>query len=183
MQRRLLLLLIIFIGFSFKLDAEEKKEPYLVRTKDFKVLDFGIKQISLGITACIYSPYKVKAKIEEVVVDVFVEDKKLGTIFEHPDYVKVPKMDTFDLPLRIDVNTGATLSKFVTESARLAIGKAVKVSYKGYIKIVAMGFIPIKVKIDETEYFTRADLFKKDVEFPEDVIAPPLKLEHKKEKK
>ena len=81
------------------------------------------------------------------------------------------------------VQTCALPICFPVTISSLAIGKAVKVSYKGYIKIVAMGFIPIKVKVDETEYFTRADLFKKDVELPEDVIAPPLKLEHKKDKK
>jgi hypothetical protein len=157
MYRFLFLLLIITTAPSFAQQPSEK-EPYLVETKDFKVIKFGIKEISLGITAVIYSPYKVNAKIQEVMIDVFVEDKKLGTILEYPDYVKVPKKDTFDLPLQIDVNTGATLTRFVTESARLAIGKSVKVNYKGYIKIVAMGFIPVKVRIDETEYFTREDL-------------------------
>ena len=176
----ILLLYLFFIPLSNA--RVEEKEPYLVRTKDFKVLDFGLKEVSLGITACIYSPYKVKARIEEVVVDVFVEDKKLGTILEHPDYVKVPKQDTFDLPLKIDINTGATLSRFVVESTRLAIGKAVKVAYKGYIKIVAMGFVPIKVKIDEIKYFTREDLFKEDIELPEDIVAPPLNIEYKKKK-
>lgn len=180
MQQKIAFLFILFLGV-FSVALAEQKEPYLIRTKDFKVIEFGIKEISLGLTAEVYSPYRVKAKIEEIMVDVFVEDKKLGTILEYPDYVKVPKQDTFDLPLRIDVKTGATLSKFVTESAKLAIGRSVKVAYNGYIKIVAMGFVPIKVKINETEYFTKDDLFKKDLELPEDVIAPPLKMKHKKE--
>lgn len=101
---------------------------------------------------------------------MFVEDKKLGTILEVPEVVKVPKNDTFDLPLKIAVKTGPTLGKFATELARLALGKSVKVQYKGYIKIIAIGFIPIKVKIDETEYFTKNDIFKTPPKKPIDTI-------------
>lgn len=152
----ILLFCFLFINLYAK---EEQKDPYLVRTQDFEVINFGLKQIDLGITAVIFNTYKAKAKIDEVIIDVFVEDKKLGTVLEIPDIVKVPKKDTFNLPLKIAVKTGPTLSKFATESARLALGKAVKVQYKGYVKIIAIGFIPFKVKIDETEYFTWKDVF------------------------
>lgn len=30
--------------------------------------------------------------------------------------------------------------------------------YKGYIKVKALGFIPVKVKIDQYEYFTLKDI-------------------------
>jgi hypothetical protein len=168
MITRLRYLLLLFLSlFILNIQAkEEAKEPYLVRTKDFNVIDFGLKKIDLGITAVIFNPYKAKAKIDEIVIDVYVEDKKLGNILEVPDIIKIPKNDTFDLPLKIAVNTGPTLTKFATESARLAMGKAVKVQYKGYIKMIAIGFIPIKVKIDETEYFTWNDIFKKDTKQP-----------------
>lgn len=164
---------IILFFFTLSLCTiakEEVKEPYLVRTKDFSVIDFGLKQVDLGLTAVIFNPIKAKAKIDEIVIDVFVEDKKLGTILEVPEVVKVPKNDTFDLPLKIAVKTGPTLGKFATESARLALGKSVKVQYKGYIKIIAIGFIPIKVKIDETEYFTKNDIFKTPPKKPIDTI-------------
>lgn len=172
MNHKHIRILIFFICiFSLNVIAkEEPKDPYLVRNQDFNVIDFGLKQIDLGITAVIFNTYKAKAKIDEVVIDVYVEDKKLGTILEVPEIVKVPKKDTFNLPLKIAVKTGPTLSKFATESARLALGKAVKVQYKGYIKIIAIGFIPFKVKIDETEYFTWNDIFKKPPKKPIDTI-------------
>lgn len=149
----------------FPLKAEDKKsekEPYLVGTRNFRVLDFGIKQIDFGITTMIYNPYRVKVKIEEIVIDVFIEDKKLGTILEAADIVKIPKEDTFDLPLEIAVNTGNTIAKFASESIKIATNKKVKVDYKGYIKIKALGFIPVKVKINEIEYFTKKDIFPEE---------------------
>ena len=38
----------------------------------------------------------------------------------------------------------------------------VKVDYKGYVKVKAMGFIPIKVKIDQSAYFTMKDILGAD---------------------
>ena len=80
--------------------------------------------------------------------------KKLGTILEAADVVKINKQSAFDLPLTISVNTASTLSKIFTQSAKLLIpGKTIKVDYKGYVKVKALGFIPIKVKINQSEFF------------------------------
>ncbi len=133
-------------------------DPYLVQTKNFTVKNFSLKQIDMGITAVIYNPYKVKVKIEEILIDVFIEGKKLGTITQSIGEVKIFKQSAFDLPLVINVQTGPTLSKFFTEGAKLAVGKPIKVDYVGYVKIKALGFIPVKVKINDSAYFTRKDV-------------------------
>ncbi|HPA35686.1 MAG TPA: hypothetical protein PLA16_04925 [Chitinophagales bacterium] len=153
-------LLLIIFSFTVLLNfAEEPKEPYLVKTKDFHVADFSLKKIDLGITAVIYNPYKAKVKIEEIMIDVFIGDKKLGTILEAAEDVKINKESAFDLPLRISVNTGPTISKFFTEGTRMVIlGQKIRVDYRGYVKVRALGFIPVKVKINQTEYFTLKDI-------------------------
>jgi LEA14-like dessication related protein len=155
MQKLVTTLLLFLILFSAK---AEDQEPYLVKTKDFKVSHFSLSQIDLGITAVIYNPYKAKIKIDEILIDVFIENKKLGTITEAADIVKINKESAFDLPLKISVKTGPTLKKFVTESALLLTGQKVRVDYKGYVKVKALGFIPIKVKIDQFAYFTMKDI-------------------------
>jgi LEA14-like dessication related protein len=146
---------------SATIQAEDTKEPYLVKTKDFHVNNFSLSEINLGITAVIYNPYKVKVKVEEILIDVFIGDKKLGTITE-ADKVKIPKESAFDLPLTINVKTGPTLSKFITEGTKLVLGQKIKVDYKGYVKVRALGFIPVKVKINQTAYFTMKDILKSD---------------------
>ncbi|MCB9032902.1 MAG: LEA type 2 family protein [Chitinophagales bacterium] len=139
-------------------DEQINKEPYLVETKDFKIQDFSLSTIDLGITCVIFNPYKVKVKVTEIVIDVFVEDKLLGTIFDDAEIIPVTKQSNFDLPVKISVKTGATLSKFSSTFWKLATGKQVRVDYKGYVKVKALGFIPVKVKINQTEYFDKSDI-------------------------
>ncbi|MBK8352935.1 MAG: LEA type 2 family protein [Saprospirales bacterium] len=155
MQKAITILILLFSVIAAKAQEEE---PYLVKTKDFTVNNFSLSQIDLGITAVIYNPYKAKIKIDEILIDVFIENKKLGTITEAADIVKINKQSAFDLPLKIAVKTGPTLSKFATEGAKLLIGYKVRVDYKGYVKVKALGFIPIKVKIDQFAYFTMKDI-------------------------
>lgn len=68
-------LLILFWVHWIKVNAKNDEEPYLVKTKDFKVENFSLKQIGLGITAVIYNPYKAKVTIDEILIDVFIGDK------------------------------------------------------------------------------------------------------------
>lgn len=156
-MKPLQLFVILFLSIS-TLIAKDDKEPYLVKTKDFKVENFSLKQIGFGITAVIYNPYKVKVTVDEILIDVFIGDKKLGTITEAED-VKIKKESAFDLPLKIDVKTANTAAKFFTEGTKMVLlGKKIRVDYKGYVKVKALGFIPVKVKIDQFEYFTLKDI-------------------------
>ncbi len=177
---RWLFLLINLSLLPFLLKAEETEEPYLVKTKDFHVSHFSLRQVELGITAVIYNPYKAKVKLEEILIDVFVDEKKLGTILEAADVVKINKQSAFDLPLTISVNTASTLSKIFTQSAKLLIpGKTIKVDYKGYVKVKALGFIPIKVKINQSEFFTIKDIIGSSSKTPAKTKAPAEPAEKK----
>ena len=158
---------IYLLLFSFIAAKAEDKEPYLVKTKNFHVEDFSLKQIGLGITAVIYNPYKAKVTVDEILIDVFIGDKKLGTILEAADVVKIKKESAFDLPLKINVKTSSTVSKFFTEGSKMVLmGKKIRVDFKGYVKVKALGFIPIKVKIDQYEYFTLKDILQSSAEKP-----------------
>ncbi|MCB0506750.1 MAG: hypothetical protein R2739_10495 [Chitinophagales bacterium] len=150
---------IVVLFAPLKANDDSKKEPYLVKTKDFHVESFSLKEIGLGITAVIYNPYRAKVTIDEILIDVFIGDKKLGTITEAADKVKIKKESAFDLPLGINVKTGPTLSKVITEGTKMVLkGSKIRVDYKGYIKVKALGFIPVKVKINQFEYFTLKDI-------------------------
>lgn len=158
-MKKLILILLSFFMITTAINAGEDKEPYLVKTKDFKVNNFSYNQINLGITAVIFNPYKAKVTVDEILIDVFIGDKKLGTITEAADVVKIKKESAFDLPLAINIKTASTVSKFFVEGSKMVLlGQKIRVDYKGYIKVKALGFIPIKVKIDQYEYFTLKDI-------------------------
>lgn len=115
----------------------------------------------MGITAVIYNPYRVKVTVDEILIDVFIGDGKLGTILEAAEVIKIKKESAFDLPLKINVKTGSTVSKFFTEGTKMVLmGKKIReVDFRGYVKVKALGFVPIKVKIDQSEYFTLRKIF------------------------
>ncbi len=168
-------LAILLLATHFTANAEDNNDPYLVKTKNFHVTDFSLKEIGLGITAVIYNPYKVKVNIDEILIDVFIGDKKLGTILEAAEEVKIKKESAFDLPLKINVKTASTVTKFFTEGSKMVLmGKKIKVDFKGYVKVKALGFIPIKVKIDQSEYFTLKDILKASDDKPK-----PTKIDTK----
>ncbi|MDB5228225.1 MAG: hypothetical protein JWN78_2418 [Bacteroidota bacterium] len=152
-----------FFLLIFSLSKADDKDPYLVKTKNFHVNHFSLQQIDLGTTAVIYNPYKVKVNIDEILIDVFIREKKLGTITEAADVVKIKKVSAFDLPLKVDVKTGPTLSNLFAEGAKMALkGNKIGVDFKGYIKLKALGFVPVRVKIDQTEYFGMKDILHPD---------------------
>lgn len=161
-----LFILLCFIS-TFSFSKAEDKEPYLVKTKSFKVTDFSFKEIGLGITAVIYNPYKAKVTVDEILLDVFIGEKKLGTITEADGDVKIKKESAFDLPLSIHVKTGPTVTAVFTEGSKMVLkGQKIRVDYKGYIKVKALGFIPVKVKINQYEYFTLKDILNSSDDKP-----------------
>jgi LEA14-like dessication related protein len=154
---------LIFSLVASMIARAQEDDPYLVKTKDFHVNHFSLKQIDLGITSVIYNPYKVKVSLDEILIDVFINGKKLGTITEAAEIVKIRKKSAFDLPLNINVKTSSTVKTFFTEGAKLVLsGKKIGVDFRGHVKLKAIGFVPIKVKIDQTEYFTMKDILKSD---------------------
>ena len=166
-MNRLIVGFFMMLSLCSFLRKETTDDPYLVKTKDFHVNNFSLNQINLGITAVIYNPYKVKVTVDEILIDVFIGDKKLGTITEAADVVKIKKQSAFDLPLKIGVKTSSTVSKFFTEGAKMVLlGQEIKVDYKGYVKVRALGFIPVKVKIDQSAYFTKKDILQSSPDTP-----------------
>lgn len=157
------LISFFLLAFIFVFSKAEDKDPYLVKTKNFHVNHFSLQQIDLGTTAVIYNPYKVKVNVDEILIDVFLHGKKLGTITEAAEVVKIKKVSAFDLPLNVDVKTGPTLSSLFAEGAKMALkGNKIGVNFKGYVKLKALGFVPVSVKIDQTEYFGMKDILHPD---------------------
>ena len=136
--------------------VESSKEPYYVKMKGFKVVSFNTQKVELASTAVFFNTYNAKAKLEEVVIDVFMEGKPLGKVLQ-PEPVSIPKNSAFDVPLLIRIEPpGPALKNALWQGGRFLTGKPVKIQYKGYIKLKAIGFIPIKVPMeDQMEYNIR----------------------------
>jgi hypothetical protein len=145
--------LFLTLGLLTFKAAKPSKEPYYVKMKGFRVVAFNTQKVELACTAVFFNTYNAKAKLEEVVIDVFLEGKPLGRVIQ-PEIVSIPKNSAFDVPLLIRVEPpGQAVKNALWQGGRFLTGKSVKIQYKGYIKLKAIGFIPIKVPMeDEMEY-------------------------------
>lgn len=135
-----------------------EEEPFFVKMKGTEISSWSTSKIDIYSEAVFYNTYAVGAKLLEVNIDVYYEETKLGTIVEVKD-IKIPKKSSFDIPLQLSIKPGTTAIKLISGSARLLFGGKVNISYKGYVKIRALGMIPIKIKLDQTDAYEWKDIF------------------------
>jgi hypothetical protein len=151
-------LLTCSLLFAGALVAGPDQPPYYVKMKGFKIQSFNRKKIEILATAVFYNTYNNKAKLEEVEIDVFLENKLLGRVSQVGD-VKIPKLSAFDIPLVLTLEPpGPAVSNSLWQSGRFLFGQKVTVVYKGYIKLKAIGFIPIKIPMEEKMQISIKDL-------------------------
>ncbi|MCO5230845.1 MAG: hypothetical protein M9958_06780 [Chitinophagales bacterium] len=150
--RYISVLLVISLLFSSYAEAPST-EPYFVKMKGFKVVTFNAKRIELSSIAVFFNTYNHKAKLKEVNIDVYLENKYLGKVNNLED-VSIPKSSAFDIPLILNLDPpGPAITNSLWQGTKLLTGQKVKIRYEGYIKLKVLAFVPITVKIkDEMSY-------------------------------
>ncbi|MCO5234190.1 MAG: hypothetical protein LC105_09165 [Chitinophagales bacterium] len=121
--------------------------------KGFKILTFNANRIELSSTAVFFNTYKYKAKLKEIDIDVYLEDKYLGKVNNFED-IAIPKLSAFDIPLILNLNPpGPAIRNSLWQGTKLLTGQKVKIKYEGHIKLKVLGFVPIVIKVkDEMLY-------------------------------
>lgn len=147
---RFILLLTLSLQLSQGLLAVGPDQPpYYVKMKGFKVKTFNRQKIELASTAVFYNTYNAKAKIQEIEIDVYLEDQLLGKVSQ-AEVVNIPKQSAFDVPLLLTLEPpGAAVKNAFWQSGRFIFGRKVNITYKGFIKLKALGFIPVKIPMEE----------------------------------
>ena len=142
--------LLISISLVFTSFIEKPvQDPYFVKMKGFKVLAFNTQRIELFSTAVFYNTYKYKAKLVEIDIDVYLENKLLGKVVNQEN-IPIPKLSAFDIPLLLKLEPpGPAITNSLWQSAKLLTGQKVKIRYVGFIKLKIAGIIPIKVPIED----------------------------------
>ncbi|HUH73774.1 MAG TPA: hypothetical protein VLZ75_05145 [Chitinophagales bacterium] len=150
MKSGLRIILLISIGMILTSFVQKPvQDPYFVKMKGFKVLAFNTQRIELFSTAVFYNTYKYKAKLVEIDIDVYLENRLLGKVV-HQENIPIPKLSAFDIPLLLKLEPpGPAITNSLWQSAKLITGKKVKIRYVGFIKLKIVGFIPIKVPIED----------------------------------
>jgi hypothetical protein len=148
---------LIAVCTVFNVWALPNQDPYFVKMKNLKFDSFSFKEIKLSSEAVFYNTYKAKAKLTEVFVDVYIENKLVGNVTQIKE-VDIPKLSAFDIPINLSANTSKTLGTAFWQSGRLVFGKEVEVKFSGYIKIKALNFVPLKIPIESSEIYSLKDI-------------------------
>lgn len=157
--RILFLLLLMPVLLFSGIESKKKKEPAFVEIKNTRIASFSFSRMDIYTEAVFYNPYKVSVKLEETLIDVFVGGKKLGTILNSEQGLKLGKKGTFEIPLRLNVKPGSTFVTLFAQSGKLLKGKHVEINFKGQIKVRAMGFVPVKIPVNATRQVNWDTLF------------------------
>jgi LEA14-like dessication related protein len=106
--------------------------------KNFKVMQFGLKESTVGADAEFYNPNKFPVTMKGGSVDVYVNNNFFGkTILDST--VQVPKKDTFLLPIVLNVDMNATAM--------------------GLIQTLASGTDSVLIKLDGSAKIGRSGIF------------------------
>lgn len=140
-------------------NSKKKKEPAFIKLKNTRISSFSFNRMDISTEAVFYNPYRASVRLEETLIDVFVGGKKLGTILNNEEGIKLGKKGTFDIPLRINVKPGASFISLFKQSGRMLMGKNVEITFRGHVRVRAMGFVPITVRVDGTQQVNWNTLF------------------------
>jgi LEA14-like dessication related protein len=125
------------------------KDLEFVDISGVRVLELGLVQSSIGVDVKFYNPNNQRISLKEAAVDIFLNDKFVGKT-RLDSLIRIPKRDTFTIPLVVRVETMNALNNAVgslsdsTVNVRLAgsarMGKAgvffnYPINYKGTQKV------------------------------------------------
>lgn len=139
---------------SIGLQAKDSDLPYFIKMKGTKVMSLSPKKLEVFSTAVFFNTYNNRAKITEVDIYLFLDNRYIGKVTNHVD-VLVHKRSTFDVPLIYSKESPISdIGGLLWKGGRLIAGKDIKVRYIGYIKMKVIGFIPIKIKFEDEVYYS-----------------------------
>lgn len=85
-----------------------------------EVLQWGLKESTVGFQLRLYNPNNYKMKVKQAVVDIYMNRTFLG----HSDLdslIEVPRKDTFFVPVKLKVETSSAIGGLISSASDSAI--------------------------------------------------------------
>lgn len=144
-----------FLAFIFCLavfSCAPVREPEFVSVDNFRVTKFGFEESSLSLSLSYFNPNKSGLKLKNAEGDAWADDTFIGH-FVIDTLVTIPPKGKFEIPLKLQVSTGA-----VFKTSLLTLGnKEITFRLDGKAK-VGKGKIFIRYPIRYTGKHRLADL-------------------------
>lgn len=150
-------ILVFIFSFSFLQQAvAEPSAPEYLRTKNWKIEKVSGTILELTAEVVFYNPNKVKAKLRDLDLDIFLNEKFLGKVIQD-NMVKIPGKSSFDIPIRFKFDLSKSELGLSSLLGLLSNNKFI-VDMKGFLKANVFA-LPFKIKLDERQEFSAKDFF------------------------
>jgi LEA14-like dessication related protein len=140
-------LLGIILSMTF-LSCSAPKELEYLNFNNFAVLSLGFNKSTVSLDIQYYNPNNFGMQLRNSDLDIFIDGNLLG----HSSFdtmIRIPRRDTFTLPLKFDVN----MQNLYKNAWNTLMGKEVTVKLTGKLKVgkanVFMSF-PVNYETKET---------------------------------
>lgn len=142
-----ILTLAATILILFSQCSRPDQTPEFIAMENIEVSKVTSKEAIISANAKFYNPNDQSIKLKQVVIDLEVDDRKVGSI-DQEIKLKIPAKDYFSVPLNAAFNIRdiGLLNGIISVLG----GKPVRVRYKGYVKVAVHGYTT-KVPIDFEE--------------------------------
>lgn len=140
-------LLAITAILLFAQCSKPDQEPEFIGMQNVRVSKVTSKEAILSADAKFFNPNDQSIKLKEVVVDIEVDDRKVGAI-DQKMKLRIPANDYFSVPLNASFNIKdiGLLNGIISVLG----GKKITAHYKGYVKVSVHGYTA-KVPVDFEE--------------------------------
>jgi LEA14-like dessication related protein len=136
MKYSIFLFLLLSLTSCFKFEEVEFKG-----VEEFKMPKINDKQVVLNLVVKVENPNNYKIKIKSSDMEVFVEEKMIGTLhLVEKIVIRKKKEDNYMIQASVDLEKGALFSM-----AKYALKKEINIRIKGKVKGSVMG---VSKKID-----------------------------------
>ena len=124
------------------LSCRQPKDLVFHDVRHFALKNVGMRSTSVTMDVQLYNPNAYKMKLKYAHLDLFINDKHMGLV-SVPHGMRVPKLDTFALPIELDVD----LKNVLPNIFQLLSNSTVDIRLTGKVKAGRHG-INITIPVD-----------------------------------
>lgn len=128
--------------------------PEYLRTKNWKIEKVNGTTLELTADVVFYNPNKIKAKLKDLDLDIFLNEKFVGKVIQ-TDIVNIPGKSSFDIPIRFKFDLKESNIN-ISNVLGLLLNNKFIVDIKGFLKAKVF-LMPFKINLNERQEFSAKD--------------------------
>lgn len=129
----------------------QTKELEYLDFQNFKVVKLGFPNSTIGLEVTCYNPNKFGLSLNSLESDVFINQEFLGKA-RIDSSIRVPRNDTFSIPVKMDVKMGNTMNSLISMMGRGTDSTTLLIKLNGKARVSKSGVsINYPISFEETK--------------------------------